>query len=562
MFNSKEDIILPLKTYQNKGIILEQMDLNKRLILALMLSFFILFGFSYLFPQPKKSNSEINATQKVQSSQASPAPQTAKSAPQTSAQTKNAPKKVTNQASADGVLATVETKKYKLKIDSLGRFSSVTLKESKYKDEKGNPLELLDPKRTRPLEVRFADSTINEKAFKVNYSSSLKDINASNSKQSITLTQNLGDVTISKILTFYPEGHYDLSVKVSKNIDYFITTGHRPEADKSMYMIVRGALVRDANGIITTFEDDDIKESKTLENITILSSFDRYYSSLFFNFDKPFSVVVAPDAEGSPLAFVKSNSNLELKAYVGPKEWKLFESLDRRLTDAIEFGWFTFLAKPFFKIMLLIYNFIGNWGWAIVIFTILIKLILFPLSYKGMMSMQKLKDLAPKMKELKEKYKDDPAKMNMKMMELYKRHGANPMGGCLPMLLQIPVFFALYRVLLNADELQGAPWIWWITDLSKQDPYFVLPILMGATMYIQQVITPNTMTDPMQQKIFRWFPVIMTFFFLTFPAGLVLYWLTNNILSIAQQQYINFAYEKYKKEMKMKTDSKKDEKKK
>ncbi len=124
------------------------------------------------------------------------------------------------------------------------------------------------------------------------------------------------------------------------------------------------------------------------------------------------------------------------------------------------------------------------------------------------------------------------------------------MGACLPMLLQIPVFFALYRVLLNADELQGASWILWITDLSRHDPYFVLPILMGITMYLQQVITPNNMTDPLQQKIFKFFPVIMTFFFLSFPAGLVLYWLTNNILSIAQQYYINNAYEKYKKEQK------------
>ena len=200
--------------------------------------------------------------------------------------------------------------------------------------------------------------------------------------------------------------------------------------------------------------------------------------------------------------------------------------------------------------MLAIFDFVGNWGWAIVLFTLLVKLVLFPLSYKGMMSMQKLKDLAPKMKEIKERYGKDPAKMNQQMMELYKKHGANPMGGCLPMLLQIPVFFALYRVLLNADELQGAPWILWITDLSRQDPYFILPILMGATMFLQQQITPNTMTDPMQQKIFKWFPVLMTFFFLTFPSGLVLYWLTNNILSIAQQVYINRAYEKHKAKFK------------
>jgi len=160
--------------------------------------------------------------------------------------------------------------------------------------------------------------------------------------------------------------------------------------------------------------------------------------------------------------------------------------------------------------------------------------------------MQKLKDLAPQMKELKEKYGKDPQKMNAKMMEMYKKHGANPMGGCLPMILQIPIFFAIYRVLLNAVELQGAEWMLWITDLSLKDPLFILPILMGASMWYQQKITPNTMTDPMQQKIFQWLPVVMTLFFITFPAGLVLYWLVNNLFTIAQQFVINNAYEKQK----------------
>jgi YidC/Oxa1 family membrane protein insertase len=347
-------------------------------------------------------------------------------------------------------------------------------------------------------------------------------------------------------MTFYPDGHYDLKIEMDRNIDYFLTPGHRPEADHSKYMIVRGALVRNTDGIISTFEDGKVEENTKFDHIAILSSFDRYYASVFFNFNRPFKVVVTPDGKNDPLPFIAAHGSMDIKGYIGPKEWKLFKTLDPRLTDAIEFGWFTFLSKPFFSIMLTIHNFVGNWGWAIVIFTILVKLVLFPLSYKGMMSMQKLKDLAPKMKEIKERYGKDPAKMNQQMMELYRKHGANPMGGCLPMLLQIPVFFALYRVLLNADELQGASWILWIGDLSRQDPWFVLPVLMGVTMFVQQQITPNQMTDPMQQKIFKWFPVLMTFFFLTFPSGLVLYWLTNNVLSIAQQYYINKAYDRYK----------------
>ena len=528
------------------------MDLNKRLIIALVLSFIVLFGFSYLFPPAKKSMKPIEANQSASIKEHQ---EFKNSAPTINSNTKVAKDtQVEHRAvSKDGVLVKVETKKYKLKIDRLGRISSVILKESKYRDDKGNPLELINPNKTLPLEIRFKDAKLNEEAFKVAYSSSKSELNATNSKQELTLTQKLNGLTLVKKITFYPDGHYDLDIKLDKNTQYFLTTGHRIEADKSRYLIVRGALIRDAKGVITIVEDKDAKNNAVITNATIVSSFDRYYTSMLFNFQKPFIAVIANDGTNNPLPFIVANSSISLKGYVGPKEWKLFEKLDPRLTDAIEFGWFTFLAKPFFKVMLAIYDFVGNWGWTIVLFTILVKLVLFPLSYKGMMSMQKLKDLAPKMKEIKEKYGKDPVKMNQQMMELYNKHDANPMGGCLPMLLQIPVFFSLYRVLLNADELQGAPWILWIHDLSRQDPtIFVLPGLMGLTMYIQQQLTPNTMTDPVQQKIFKWFPLIMTFFFLTFPSGLVLYWLTNNILTIAQQYYINHAYEKYKMSIKTK----------
>ncbi|WP_457607623.1 membrane protein insertase YidC [Nitratifractor sp.] len=532
------------------------MDLNKRLVIALILSFVILFGFSYLFPQPKKNPAEQNASSapvsaQQQSAKAAPAPSAAASTAQSAPSAAGREAPAATKAVA-GKLVTVETKKYRMQIDRLGRISSVVLKESKYRTEDGKPLELIDPTRTMPLEVRFADPKLNEEAFTTDYEASVSSLDAEQGSQELELTQKLPGVTLIKRLRFYPDGHYDLSVSVDRKTDFFITSGHRPEADKSRYLIVRGVLVRDSKGVITTIEDGKAEETVKIPDATILSSFDRYYASLFFNFKQPFHVVISADAKNDPLPFVSSDGSLSLHGYVGPKEWKLFEKLNPHLTDAIEFGWFTFLAKPFFKVMLWIYSFVGNWGWAIVLFTFLVKLVLFPLSYKGMMSMQKLKDLAPKMKEIKERYGKDPAKMNQQMMELYKKHGANPMGGCLPMLLQIPVFFALYRVLLNADELQGAPWILWITDLSRQDPYFILPILMGATMFLQQQITPNTMTDPMQQKIFKWFPVIMTFFFLTFPAGLVLYWLTNNILSIAQQYYINRAYEKHKQRFKEK----------
>ena len=247
------------------------------------------------------------------------------------------------------------------------------------------------------------------------------------------------------------------------------------------------------------------------------------------------------------MIFVKGEQNFKAKGYIGAKDHATLSQINEELVDVIEYGWFTFIAKPMFAFLNLLYGYIGNWGWAIVVLTLVIRIVLFPLTYKGMLSMNKLKDLAPKVKELQAKYKGDPQKLNMHMMELYKKNGANPMGGCLPILMQIPIFFAIYRVLLNAIELKAAPWILWIHDLSVMDPYFVLPILMGATMFLQQKLTPTTFSDPMQEKIMKFLPLIFTFFFVTFPAGLTLYWFVNNVCSVIQQVFVNKLFEKHKK---------------
>jgi YidC/Oxa1 family membrane protein insertase len=479
------------------------MDLNKRLILALVLSFVILFGFSYLFPQVKPQAVDGNQT-----AAATPATNVAPTAPrptQTPAQSTAAPatKPATTTTTRDAVLCTVTAKNFVLTLDRFGRINSTKLLEEKYHTKGGEPLELFDPKQTKPLEVRFADPALNAEAFKVPYRASQSKIVLTDAAQSVTLTQSLSGAAVTKKLTFYPDGHYDIDLQVDKGVEYFLTPGHRPEADHARYMLVRGVLVRDNKGVITTIEDKKAEETVHIADATILSAFDRYTASIFYRFDAPFGVTLTPESNGNALGFIGAKGSLALHGYIGPKEYRTLQKLNPKLTDAIEFGWFTFLSRPFFKVMIWIHDFVGNWGWAIVLFTLLVKLILFPLSYKGMMSMQKMKELAPKMKELKEKYKGDPAKLNQQTMELYKKHGANPMGGCLPMLLQIPVFFALYRVLLNADELQGAPWIGWITNLSDKDPMYILPVLMGVTMWLMQKVQPNTMTDPMQQKIFQ-----------------------------------------------------------
>ncbi len=224
--------------------------------------------------------------------------------------------------------------------------------------------------------------------------------------------------------------------------------------------------------------------------------------------------------------------------YAGPKIQDNLEALSPGLDLTVDYGFLWFLAKPIFWVLEAIHAALGNWGWSIVVLTVIIKLAFFPLSAASYKSMARMRAVAPKLQSLKEQYGDDRQKMSQAMMELYKKEKINPLGGCLPILVQMPVFLALYWVLLESVEMRQAPWILWITDLSIKDPWFILPLIMGATMFIQQQLNP-TPPDPMQARVLKLMPIIFTFFFLWFPAGLVLYWVVNNVLSIAQQWYIN-----------------------
>lgn len=223
--------------------------------------------------------------------------------------------------------------------------------------------------------------------------------------------------------------------------------------------------------------------------------------------------------------------------YVGPKLQVEMAEIAKGLELTADYGLFTVLAKPVFWLLRVVYDLIGNWGWAIVIVTLLIKLSFYKLSEASYRSMARMRAVQPKLMALKERCGDDKQRMNQEMMELYRKEKINPLGGCLPMIIQIPVFIALYWVLLESVEMRQAPWILWINDLSTRDPYFVLPLLMGITMFIQQKLNPAPM-DPIQAKVFMALPFVFTVFFAFFPAGLVLYWFMNSLLSIAQQWYI------------------------
>ena len=223
--------------------------------------------------------------------------------------------------------------------------------------------------------------------------------------------------------------------------------------------------------------------------------------------------------------------------YAGPKIQDRLKAISPGLELTVDYGFLWFIAQPLFWILSMIHSVVGNWGWSIILLTILIKLVFFPLSATSYRSMANMRRVAPKMQALREQYGDDRQKLSQGMMELYKKEKINPLGGCLPILVQMPVFIALYWTLMESVEMRQAPWIGWITDLSLKDPLFILPILMGVSMFIQQQLNP-TPPDPMQAKVMKMLPIIFTFFFLWFPAGLVLYWVVNNILSIAQQWYI------------------------
>jgi len=234
---------------------------------------------------------------------------------------------------------------------------------------------------------------------------------------------------------------------------------------------------------------------------------------------------------------------LSTKAFVGPKVQSRLKGLEKSsdaegLSLSVDYGWLTVIADPLFWMLDKIHSVVKNWGWSIIILTILIKLAFYPLSAAGYKSMAKMKKFQPRIQTLKERYGDDKAGLQQEMMKLYKEEKVNPAGGCLPMLIQIPVFIALYYVLLESVELRHAPFALWLQDLSSKDPYYILPVLMGASMLLQFRLNPTPM-EPMQQKIMTIMPIMMTFLFITFPSGLVLYWVVNNILSIAQQWTIN-----------------------
>jgi YidC/Oxa1 family membrane protein insertase len=378
-------------------------------------------------------------------------------------------------------------------------------------------------------------------------------------------------VSIDQIYRFYPDRYpIDLQVKLANKTETGIEgnltaylKGLPPDKKKSYYSFMGISLLLDDE--LQQFEPKKLKEPKAFSgNIGWMAYENGYFMSAlvledqekgrFYGQRQPSGIVEATFMT-PPISLTPQNDVSSLfTIYLGPRDLSFLKPIGKKLDKAINFGWFDVIAKPLLHVLRFFYRYVKNYGLAIILLTILIKILFWPLTHKSYKSMKEMQKLQPLMAKIREKYKNNKQQMNKELMGLYKTYKVNPMGGCLPMVIQIPVFFALFRILGNSIELRHAPFMLWINDLSAPDrlgdfnlpqlplmspPYGipVLTLLMGASMFIQQKMTP-TPGDPAQAKIMMFLPIMFTFFFINFPSGLVLYWLINNVLSIGQQYRI------------------------
>lgn len=374
--------------------------------------------------------------------------------------------------------------------------------------------------------------------------------NIDNGKR-VTFTGVAGNLIINKVYEIVNDSYLiktkiDITNKGDQSFNIPVDIKIGPNLgqgfDTTSY-IFEGAMISNGNKTYSVKYDDNDEEF--LETAKWAGYTSKYFLFAAASNDFFKKANIKP-LENSPVATISSDFIVnpgsktvqEFEFYIGPKYYQDLKSLGLSLQKSMDYGWFYFIAIPMLYTLNYLYDLIHNYGIAIIILTIIVKLLTLPLTLKSMMSMKGMTKIQPEVLKLKEKYKNDPARLNQATMELYKEHNINPLSGCLPLLLQIPIFFALYKALLLSLELKGAPFFGWIVDLSDKDPYYITPIVMGITMFIQQKMTPSTM-DPVQQKIFLAMPIIFTFLFINFPSGLVLYWLTNNVLSIIQQYFVN-----------------------
>lgn len=532
---------------------------NKRTLIAILLMLIVWMGFTVLFPpqQPKK---EPAAEKTSEAQQSAPTPE------------QNVAEKPVVQASGfefsssqptEAREVTVRTDLYEVVLSSQGGLIKQFLltQYQKEKAEKSGPVALSDFKGrgggslflsgTDGFDI--AEGTL----YQVNLDRDNLSVSPGEDAEIIFSTRLDNGLEILKIYRFRA-GSYDIDISVEARnagdgaLSGNLLLGIAQPWDESMagsqYEFVGPSTLHGEE--LSDVDVDDLAEegAKVYRNNLVWTGFQRkYFLSALVPLDNAGDRIQVEKSGDlvinsviTPYRSLNSGDSLrfDFLGYFGPKDLDILKAVDHQLAEAVDFGFFSFLSRPLLHVLKIFYSFVGNYGVAIILLTVIIKALFWPLTQKSYSSMKSMQKLQPEMQKLREKFKNDKQRLNVEMMNLYKEHRVNPLGGCLPMLVQIPVFFALYKVLLSSIELRQADFFLWITDLSAKDPYYVTPLLMGASMFIQQKMTPTQM-DPTQAKIFLAMPIVFTFLFLNFPAGLVIYWLVNNLLTIGQQALIN-----------------------
>ncbi len=540
--------------------------MEKRVLLAVFLSFIVLFVYQAIFvrdterqpPVPSETPAEVPVRSEARAASPTPLEPMRVDAPQPV---------IGDDTERDivvetpNILAVFSTKGAELRSWRLKHFL----------DDRQEPLELvatsLPPGTSPPFTLSVPDAETSAILRQALYRPSADRVNTIRGTAELTFEyRDEGGLTVWKQFSFSPEGLayvVDVEARVERDgapLDTTVEWG--PGLGPDLSEAAGWGQRQSAQGIL--YLDGDVSRlspSNLLEQPVAEGRFgfvgidDHYFISVAVTSSantrveyQPMNFPARPgeDTGRTLVAYALNTTEQPFSArfFVGPKEFDVLAAVDRDLVRAIDFGFFSVIVVPLLRALKWVHGYVGNYGWAIIILTILINAAMFPLRHKSVVSMRKLQELQPEIKAIQDRYSkmkvSDPArqKMNGELMNLYRERGANPVSGCLPMLLTMPVLFSFYNLLSVAIEIRGAPFVGWITDLSAHDPFYVTPLLMGASMVWQQRLMPTT-ADPMQQKIMMFMPLVFTFMFLWAPAGLVLYWLVSNSWAIGQQQVTN-----------------------
>ena len=538
--------------------------MEKRVLLAVVLSFIVLYGYQALFPPPVPQRPQAPAAD------ARPAPEAASEAIEKPA----APAGAEAPASAEPLVAdaaerdiVVESEAVRAVFSTRGAvLKSWVLK--RYAGEGGAALDLV-PSRApsgspRPFTLTLDNASTTAALRNALFKPSADQLDTSGGPATLTLEySDASGLTARKSFSFAPEHPYLIGFSaqvttaqgpVNPSVAWGPALGAGAVSSGMMYSPPsRPIFYRD--GDVNRVDFEDIGEYQTLDGtLGFAGADDHYFLTAVIPPPAPARVQyqpvpVAVEGSDSGLQFVSWSARFEapptdVRFFAGPKDFDVLAAIDRNLVRAIDFGIFSPLVVPLLRALKWVNGYVGNYGWSIIVLTILINLAMFPLRHKSVVSMRKMQELQPEMKAIQDRYAklkmSDPArqKMNVELMNLYRERGVNPASGCVPMLLTLPVLFAFYSMLSVAIELRGAPFIGWIRDLSTYDPWFVTPVLMGATQFVQTKMTPST-GDPQQQKIMLFMPLIFMTMFIWAPSGLVLYWTASNLWAIGQQTVTN-----------------------